>query len=202
MTKPEIDADGLAKALTDFIANVRQQDPDWEDDFDDGEITLVAPSGDYFAPELPLQAAITAYLAATRTSEAAEPVAWMYTETRSPSGREVRRVRLSEHRQAVSDEDVNEFGLIETPLYAAPHPSPARDDQVEAVTDEMVGRAAVAVMKEDGCGYTINGLHVLCDDNLADGLVDGYGKALKQERCDCRVMARAALLAAMGSTKP
>lgn len=85
---------------------------------------------------------------------------------------------------------------------AATLPTPASDDQVEAVTDEMVGRAAVAVMKEDGCGYTINGLHVLCDDNLADGLVDGYGKALKQERCDCRVMARAALLAAMGSTKP
>lgn len=139
---------------------------------DEGQRIFTTATGHGYAR----QEYVRADLATTRTSEA-EPVACADCGAKDP-------FMYPCHQQG------------------CPHsPTPASDDQVEAVTDEMVGRAAVAVMKEDGCGYTINGLHVLCDDNLADGLVDGYGKALKQERCDCRVMARAALLAAMGSTK-
>lgn len=70
-----INEKALAAALTAFIDGVRQQDPNWYDEFDE-EITLVAPDGDYFAPELPLQSAITAYLSALGS----EPVAWRWPE--------------------------------------------------------------------------------------------------------------------------
>lgn len=54
---------------------------------------------------------------------AGEAVAWMYVENSTPSGRQVRRVRLSETRQAISPEDAAEYQITETPLYAAP-PAP------------------------------------------------------------------------------
>jgi hypothetical protein len=62
-------------------------------------------------------------------------------------------------------------------------------------TDSLTLAVANAIMKSDGCGYTINGLHVRCDDNLAKGLVDGYGKPLYRENCDCVRSALAAIKA-------
>lgn len=50
---------------------------------------------------------------------------------------------------------------------------------------DIIEECARAVMLADGCGYTINGLHVLCNDRLAEGLVDGYGKPLRQTECSC-----------------
>ena len=49
-------------------------------------------------------------------------------------------------------------------------------------------------MKDNGCGYTVNNQHILCDDPVCDGLVDPYGFPMKHE-CSCRSMARAACLA-------
>jgi len=77
--------------------------------------------------------------ATTRTSEA-EPVAWMAV---TPDG--------DEHTtmiKALADGLVKSGWTI-TPLYAKPHPTPASDDQVEAVTDEMVERAALALAKRN-----------------------------------------------------
>ena len=66
---------------------------------------------------------------------AGEAVAWLYTENRWKDGP---RHRLSMQRQAISDDDKNEFEITEQPLYAAP--VPAQDDDrlriaVEALKD-------------------------------------------------------------------
>lgn len=54
---------------------------------------------------------------------------------------------------------------------------------------------ARAAMKDNGCGYTANGQHVLCDDPALDGVIDAYGKPLRDLNCSCRSMARAAFTA-------
>lgn len=58
---------------------------------------------------------------------------------------------------------------------------------------DIIEECARAVMIADGCGYTINGLHVLCNDRLAEGLVDGYGKPLRSDVCACERAAMAML---------
>jgi len=66
-------------------------------------------------------AALTA-LSATQ-GESRQPTAWLYTENRWKDGP---RHRLSMKRQAISDEDINEFEITETALYALPAaPTPA-----------------------------------------------------------------------------
>lgn len=52
---PDFDA-----ALKAFIKSVREQDSEWTDDIDEGEVLLTSPSGDYFAPYYPLLAALSA----------------------------------------------------------------------------------------------------------------------------------------------
>jgi hypothetical protein len=66
------------------------------------------------------------------------------------------------------------------------------------IPPEVVEAAAIAAMKDNGCGYTINSTHVLCDDPVCEGLIDAYGKPLKHE-CSCRSMATAALRAGMAA---
>jgi hypothetical protein len=62
-------------------------------------------------------------------------------------------------------------------------------DEVEAV--------ARAIMKAEGCGFTIDGNHVLCCDASVGDQLDAYGKPLKpsDEACTCRVAAIAAIAA-------
>jgi len=69
---------------------------------------------------------------------------------------------------------------------------------------DIIDECARAIMIADGCGYTINGMHVLCNDRLAEGLVDGYGKPLRQAVCKCEVAAMAVLKAPIlrGGTLP
>jgi hypothetical protein len=62
------------------------------------------------------------------------------------------------------------------------------------IPPEALKAAARAAMKDNGCGYTVNNQHILCDDPVCDGLVDPYGFPMKHE-CSCRSMARAACLA-------
>jgi hypothetical protein len=62
LTSAELDDNAVAKAMEAFVSSVRGQDPEWTDEYDE-EITLVSPSGDFFAPEYPIRDAIKAYLA-------------------------------------------------------------------------------------------------------------------------------------------
>jgi hypothetical protein len=66
------------------------------------------------------------------------------------------------------------------------------------IPPEALEAAARAAMKDNGCGYTVNGRHVLCDDPVCEGLLDPYGRPLKHE-CSCRSMARAACLAMLNA---
>lgn len=60
--------------------------------------------------------------------------------------------------------------------------------------ETMVERCATAVMISDGCGYSVKGEHVLCDNLSAlKGLSDPYGKPLYREVCDCRAAAIAVI---------
>jgi hypothetical protein len=53
--------EGIAKAMTAFAMQVREQDPNWEyENGEEGEPLLSSPDGDYFALEYPLRAAIAA----------------------------------------------------------------------------------------------------------------------------------------------
>jgi hypothetical protein len=67
--------------------------------------------------------------------------------------------------------------------------------------ETMVERCATAVMISDGCGYSVEGEHVLCDNLSAlKGLPDPYGKPLYREVCDCRAAAIAVIDALMEPT--
>lgn len=59
----KVTEDMLVKAMTAFVGQVRDQDPDWVDESgEEGEVLLTSPEGDYFALEYPLRAALTASL--------------------------------------------------------------------------------------------------------------------------------------------
>lgn len=109
--------------------------------------------------------------ATTRTSEA-EPVAWLHAWIGYVTGTEevTVTVRKPERRD-------NTVRIV--PLYTLP--TPASDDQVEAVTDDMVEAALKAWFADE--------INYLEDGSEAD--MAGWKRDM-----------RAALLAAMGSTKP
>ncbi len=65
LTSAELDDNAVAKAMEAFVSNVRGQDPEWTDEYDE-EITLVSPDGDGFALEYPIRDAIKAYLSLAR----------------------------------------------------------------------------------------------------------------------------------------
>jgi hypothetical protein len=52
----------VERAMSAFIASVREQDPEWTDEFDE-EVNLISPTGDGFAPYFPIRAALSAALA-------------------------------------------------------------------------------------------------------------------------------------------
>lgn len=80
-------------------------------------------------------------------SRTGEPVAWLYTENRAPSGRKVQRVRISQERRAISPEDYAEFEITEQPLFA--HPVPEQDGWREQE------RITTAAIKSDGVIVTV-----------------------------------------------
>lgn len=96
MSKPEIDE----KALAAFKAELER----WGDVEDTWE---------------PAHAALRAYLATTRTSEAAEPVAYV--------GKGLIPVYADEFAK-MQKREMGIAKLYDTPLYAAPHPSPASEE--------------------------------------------------------------------------
>tara|TARA_R110000868_G_scaffold331404_2_gene592405 strand:- start:146 stop:457 length:312 start_codon:yes stop_codon:yes gene_type:complete len=63
------------------------------------------------------------------------------------------------------------------------------------IPPEALEAAARAAMKDNGCGLTVDGKHVLCCDPVCVGLTDAYGKPLFNADCGCFSMARAACLA-------
>lgn len=55
-----VSAEAVEAALKSFIKSVREQDSGWTEDIDEGEVLLVSPGGDFFAPYFPIHAALTA----------------------------------------------------------------------------------------------------------------------------------------------
>ncbi len=70
------------------------------------------------------------------------------------------------------------------------------DAERRAALVEMV---AIAAMKDNGCGLTVDGRHVLCCDKSVVGKVGAYGEELyqKPENCSCYTMATTALTVAL-----
>lgn len=135
MTKPEIDAEGLAKAA-EAIDTLWSEGQDRGPSFSDTEREYQEHC------RSTARAAIAAYLAAVRTSEAAEPVAVI---------NEQGGVLLTEYgaewfRAAVKTLRHDLPGKPVLRLYAVPHPSPVSEE----VTDyfgNLVGRARTAAAK-------------------------------------------------------
>jgi len=121
-------------------------------------------------------AAIRAYLSASRSTSDAKPVAWLHAWVGYVTGTE--EVTVTARKPERRDNTVR----IE-PLYAKPLPTPASDDQVEAVTDEMVEAATCEFLFHRG--------------ERPYRILKG-GAALWETY---KLGIRAALLAAMGSTK-
>jgi len=69
-------SDAIEAARVAFIKEVRSQDSQWTDESDEGENLLVSPSGDFFAVDLPLLAALTAYEAANGGGVGVVPLEW------------------------------------------------------------------------------------------------------------------------------
>lgn len=69
-------SDAIEAARVAFIKEVRSQDSQWTDESDEGENLLVSPSGDFFAVDLPLLAALTAYEAAKGGGVGVVPLEW------------------------------------------------------------------------------------------------------------------------------
>ena len=71
--------------------------------------------------------------------------------------------------------------------------------RADQIPPEVVEAAARAAMKDNSCGYTVNGQHVLCCDPVCEGLVDCYGYPLLNPACSCRSMALASIAAALSA---
>lgn len=73
--------------------------------------------------------------------------------------------------------------------------------KAEQIPDEVVEEAAIAAMKDGGCGLTVEGKHVLCCDSRVRGLIGAYGESLWCDvaDCSCYTMARAALAAGLAA---
>jgi hypothetical protein len=73
--------------------------------------------------------------------------------------------------------------------------------RADIIPDEVVEAAAIAAMKDGGCGLTVEDKHVLCCDSRVKGLVGAYGESLWCDvaDCSCYTMARAAIAAAFNA---
>lgn len=131
MTKPEIDAEGLAKAA-EAIDTLWSEGQDRGPSFSDTEREYQEHC------RSTARAAIAAYLAAVRTSEAAEPVAWMP------------KVAIDVFQKCRADERLASkawsYKATSDAVALYTHPSPVSEE----VTDyfgNLVGRARTAAAK-------------------------------------------------------
>src|SRR5688572_25908773 len=65
---------------------------------------------------------------------------------------------------------------------------------------QALEKAREAVRTADGCGLSIDGATVFCDDARLEGLNDGYGRPLLCAQCFCKEHADAAVTAYLAAT--
>lgn len=58
---------------------------------------------------------------------------------------------------------------------------------------DIIEECARAVMEQDGCGLSVEGVRVLCNDPRLGSLRDPYGKPHLEAVCDCEQKAMAVL---------
>ncbi|HEV2746304.1 MAG TPA: hypothetical protein VGW34_03275 [Allosphingosinicella sp.] len=94
----------------------------------------------------------------------------------NPLGRcETEGCWMEQRRISVPLDDPAQLAQWNTRPTPSPASSPIKEDEVE--------RVAKAVMVAQGCGLTIEGEHVFCDDP----------RAFAKRSCECREIARAAI---------